>query len=454
VLDQVFDFNVYVSSKRDYRSPTRGAQGNALKTIIGICHLNGYRLIFHTGGQAISYGINDLKLQSGLVMFDKEVSPSQRQHGVEVTGIDATEHTSLVWTYYLANPDVTVKVSDQIFPAVIVPVKRTEKTFIHWYDLKAFASLLQKIHEKDPQRTVKAFCSTFSGTQRILSRLDFSYKRLGEFDSNEDAIEDLYSRLKSLTDPPRANILDKLATGKEALLQIYGANEEACRYKRIRGTYRNGEAEIPYLIEGFLFQSKDGGSGPEIFTSVNGSIPYDNPPFIFPGYEQGTLAGKELWAGSLQGTLDLSGFMRAEGVALYLNFICPVLSFVDKAKTRIDASKFASDLIKVTDFCCKEAIKEVARADRERRQQDRARSVTKRVKNDPKKELMERYFMQGYERASGGYTVTIRQVFYVVRELVNREHGVDLNKGDYNTFTQVTATGFFDRDPELENKIF
>jgi len=36
LIEKILDYNVRVSDKMAYRSPTRGAQGNALKTIIGI----------------------------------------------------------------------------------------------------------------------------------------------------------------------------------------------------------------------------------------------------------------------------------------------------------------------------------------------------------------------------------------------------------------------------------
>jgi DNA topoisomerase VI subunit B len=36
LIEKILDYNVQVSDKMAYRSPTRGAQGNALKTIIGI----------------------------------------------------------------------------------------------------------------------------------------------------------------------------------------------------------------------------------------------------------------------------------------------------------------------------------------------------------------------------------------------------------------------------------
>jgi DNA topoisomerase VI subunit B len=43
VVRKVLDYNIRVSDKAAYRSPTRGAQGNALKTIIGIPYALGSR---------------------------------------------------------------------------------------------------------------------------------------------------------------------------------------------------------------------------------------------------------------------------------------------------------------------------------------------------------------------------------------------------------------------------
>src|SRR5215208_2601805 len=43
VVRRVIDYDVRVSDKAAYRSPTRGAQGNALKTVIGIPYALGSR---------------------------------------------------------------------------------------------------------------------------------------------------------------------------------------------------------------------------------------------------------------------------------------------------------------------------------------------------------------------------------------------------------------------------
>src|SRR5208283_5072904 len=47
LLDQIYtQFDSYVSSKKGYRAPTRGYQGNALKTVIGICAVREFELAF------------------------------------------------------------------------------------------------------------------------------------------------------------------------------------------------------------------------------------------------------------------------------------------------------------------------------------------------------------------------------------------------------------------------
>jgi DNA topoisomerase VI subunit B len=55
ILDNIYDFNLYVSSKRHVRTVSRGAQGNALKTIIALCFKRNLNLYFVTNGKKITY---------------------------------------------------------------------------------------------------------------------------------------------------------------------------------------------------------------------------------------------------------------------------------------------------------------------------------------------------------------------------------------------------------------
>ena len=57
VVRKVLDYNIRVSDKAAYRSPTRGAQGNALKTVIGIPYALGSREPLVVEAQGVSHRI-------------------------------------------------------------------------------------------------------------------------------------------------------------------------------------------------------------------------------------------------------------------------------------------------------------------------------------------------------------------------------------------------------------
>lgn len=451
ILDSIFDFSKYVSSKRFIKSPTRGFQGNALKTVIGVCYLRRYSLLFFSGGKQISYKLNETKIQAGIVHFEKQVQRSKNSTSiVSVKGIqlDPNEMRRAVWTYRFANPDVTFHFNSEVFEAVTEPIKRTEKSFIHWYDLSSFNSLLQAVHQKNPDRTVREFIQTFSGTQRL--RLNFPHKRLSDFSGDMKAVEQLYNELKSSTKKPRPEILKMGITGRDTLFKIYGESKQD-KYKVICGGYQSNEAVVPFVIEGFLLYSNDNDC--KVMTSVNSSIPYEDIPFCFDlGHVE--FCKKEYWIDSLESLLNQSGFINeSEGLTLYLNFISPHIEFTDKSKTQIISHKFKNRLIDLAEYLCKDAIKEIRKTRREQRQFDRERAISP-GKRESKVGLMGKYFEEGYRISSGGFKVVVRQIFYAIRNILNIRHGVDLNKSDYNNvFTQEIVTKYIENHPEFEDKI-
>lgn len=468
VLDDVFNFDVYTSSKRDYRTPTRGAQGNALKTVIGICYLSGYDLFFVTDGKCIRYLVNASKLRASILEFRKVVEDTSQGNCLMIDGIDTEDDltSEYVWklmrSYYLCNPDVRFELDGGWMEPVQEPQHKTERTYIHWYGGRDFEELLQKVHTKDPNRTVKDFSKTFSGTQRVLSKLDFPYKKLSEFVDKEEAIADLYEQLKELTKEPSSQILKRSLIGKETFLAIYG-NPEDYKYKRVFGTYTvsGGKGRyftIPFAIEGFLLTTANQYKPASVVSAVNNSVPYESVPFHFVwsveflvrkfhrNYASGSV--------SLDSILAERGFMEAEGVELYLHVVSPYFQFRDKAKTQINADDFKDELVKTVEYLCRDTIKEVDRARRVRKRFERERAFRK-VKTESKNSLMEKYFWQGLEIAKGDYsTVTPRQMFYVIREIVIKGHDIELKKSDFNTFTQKVITAKFREHPELEDKIF
>src|SRR5215213_5653152 len=67
---KVLNFETRTSDKAAYRSPTRGAQGNALKTVIGIPYALGYPDPIVAEAQGVSHRIRPWVDPAGAVHFD------------------------------------------------------------------------------------------------------------------------------------------------------------------------------------------------------------------------------------------------------------------------------------------------------------------------------------------------------------------------------------------------
>ncbi len=461
ILERIIDFSVYASDKREYRTPTRGYQGNALKTVIAICYLKGFKLEFIYGDQAYYYAIDKSKLNAGIVISEKHVQPTEVEAGyggVKITGVNYNLSDLEIWVnkFRACNPAVTFIVNGEVLPSLVNEHEKTNKTFSHWYDLEKFNQLLQAVALKDPQRTVKQFCSIFAGTQRIVSSLSLEHESMKSLADDPEAVKSLLEQLQSLTKPPTPAILKKHLSGREALFKLLGndAQEADHKYKLILGEFEYEEAVIPYLLEGFLFQTRgEQQEGIKFITAVNNSVPYEEIPFYL-NYGKREFCGKHYNVRSIRSLLDSSGLNEARGLVLFINYVSPFISFTDKAKTQIDADYLADDLLKLLTLLCRDTLKEVDRARRERRTFDRENAIKTKPRIS-KRDYMTYYFKQGYELASGNgqYLTKARQVFYAIREIINRDHGETLNQSDYSTFTQDILTSKFKEDPSLENEI-
>lgn len=110
-LDKIFDFSKYASSKRAFRTVSRGYQGNALKTVIAICHICNYDLYFVTANRKISYELDKVKLKIGIVSFNKQAEHTTLRSGVYFDRIEIEESVikRILFINCLVNPDVTFK---------------------------------------------------------------------------------------------------------------------------------------------------------------------------------------------------------------------------------------------------------------------------------------------------------------------------------------------------------
>lgn len=352
---------------------------------------------FIHGDQAYHYAIDESKLNAGIVQFEKHVQPAEVEAGyggVKITGVnyDLGDLEAWVNKFRACNPAVTFKVNDEVLPSLVNEHEKTGKTFIHWYNLSKFNQLLQAVAFKDPERTVKQFCNIFAGTQRIVSSLSLDHESVKSLSDDPEAVKSLLEQLQSLAKPPTPAIMKKYKSGKESLFKLLRNDDPEAdyKYKMILGEYKYEEAVIPYLLEGFLFQT--GGEqqeGIKLITAVNNSVPYEEMPFNLSDIER-EFCGKSYAFRSISSLLDRVGLNEARGLVLYINYVSPFISFTDKAKTRIDADYFADDLLKLLTLLCRDTIKEVDRARRARRAFVRENAIT------PKNRISKRDYMTYY----------------------------------------------------------
>ena len=146
LLEQIYtQFDSYLSSKKGYRAPTRGYQGNALKTVIGICDIRKFELIFMTReGEEVAYTLD--QTPSGDIGVRRVYIGNTDRHGVAVTGhfrsLCEDDLMLSLRKYHLSNPDVTFSFNGSELAALTPGVKRKETTYISWYDPPSFQELI------------------------------------------------------------------------------------------------------------------------------------------------------------------------------------------------------------------------------------------------------------------------------------------------------------------------
>ena len=89
IVRDIYDFGNYVSQNRNYITASRGKQGNGLKTIISICYIQGFHLLWHTEEGIILEGIIDSEqLKYGKLKVDFSDFGTTDNRGIEIIGFN------------------------------------------------------------------------------------------------------------------------------------------------------------------------------------------------------------------------------------------------------------------------------------------------------------------------------------------------------------------------------
>jgi DNA topoisomerase VI subunit B len=322
-IESILDYTIRVSSREAYVSPTRGAQGNALKTILAM----GYVLDRNNGSNVDAAGITIIESRGIRHQIEFRVDHINSQPKIIHTTAESAIRTGtkltikwpptptdrllkyaeagfrrLVETYGWFNPHLTLR--GEWFGQEFINMEATDPawekwrprnpTSPHWYDESRFQRYLAAHVARDrdlgQDRPVREFiaelrgCSGTAVQRKILAEVGCSHQSLARFFGVEQVNRGGISKLLAATrkyskpvDPKHLGVI-----GIEHLKKLFlasGGNIETFKYQRRTGMTSDG---IPYIVE-FAFGLHQSGlsagvaESRKFITGANWSAGINNP---------------------------------------------------------------------------------------------------------------------------------------------------------------------------------
>jgi anti-sigma regulatory factor (Ser/Thr protein kinase) len=468
---RILNFQTRTSDKAAYRSPTRGAQGNALKTVLGLPCALGLREAVLLEAQGVQHRILAWVDPAGELHLQHEQAAIPARPGTRITlpaPADGQDFNPPFWAkaFALFNPHASVKIrmsrsgsqhahsrmdhpgdvyqATVAFPGGWRKFVPSDPTSAWWYDAADLKRLVFS-HIAEARRGgrdlllrdfVKQFrnLSANAKAKAVCSRFP-SARRLTDFEADEDAVDRLLDVMRQEAKAPSAEILG--AVGEAHVRACFEAWYGVTRwwYRKVAGDVRG----IPFIIEAAVAETTQQGL---LWTGVNFSPTFEDP-----------LASTFL-PGPKVSAYGLHNFLKSAHVvpipdprdetptktAVAVHLVCPVLEFLDRGKTRLKVPPcMAVDIARTLWRVVKELYQE-----EERRRKDAARAARgararERQRTEPRtwtlKDAVFAVLPEAWQHATGHdhYPVSSRFLFYPVRKLIQRWTSKDL---DYDYFSQ------------------
>lgn len=367
-IESVLDYTIRVSSREAYVSPTRGAQGNALKTILAMGYVldlerqrRGYRRVpgvtiieSRSVTHRIEFRVDHVDNQPKIV---HRRSPSPIQVGTRITvrwpptellEASAVNFWRLVEAYVWFNPHLSVRGvwSSREFINVKATNPNWEKwrpsnpTSAFWYDearlQRYLAAHVARDRDLGRSRTVREFIAEFRGLsstviqRAILNEVGCSHQSLKSFFGakrvNRTGVARLLAAMRKYSKPVAPQHLGVI--GAEHLKQRFlaaGGAPDTFQYQCRKGVTDDG---IPYVVEfafGLHQAGLQGGGASRIsVTGANWSAAISNPFRNFGSTGEG-----------LETTLAKVRANAGQPVICALHLAAARVQFADRGKSTI-----------------------------------------------------------------------------------------------------------------------
>jgi hypothetical protein len=450
VVEKLLDFNTRTSDKAAYRAPLRGAQGNALKTVLGIpVALGDDRGCLCIEAAGVIHDIEIWITPAG------EVKHTYRQTPAKTCGtrIETTlppycygmewHPARWIFAYALFNPHASLQIRElppaieqaedeegefldlSFLPTIDFPKDKwrkflpTDTTPASWYTPDEFATLVHLKAAVHPEQPIGDFIREFRGLSRKWRDVSKSVivKTVGELASAPLAIPALHRAMQQSAPLPNPEILGRIGPDhfRQRFDDQYTLLPDRYWYK-----HRFGEVcGMPYLIEVAIAETETGDS--DFFYGLNFSVPFANP-----------LGDTLLLAEGIR-SYGPGNFLRERGVytgcregrplqtVVALHLVMPLLPALDRGKSRLAIPRDLADVVAETlTAASKTLAEEWKRWRRNRNQQSREQVEEQRkhraglmTKKEAAESLMHPLYMDATDNEA--LYVGARDYWYVLR---------------------------------------
>jgi DNA topoisomerase VI subunit B len=356
VVRGVVDFGVRVSSKDAYVSPSRGAQGNALKTILAIPFVL-------SDGTPDPVTITSQGLRHTITVSLDRIAQEPQVHHVSEPDVTVRNGTTvevrlgtpkkavrnrflpLVQGYSLFNPHATITLTlgDTVHEFTRTTDtwtkwKPSDPTSPHWYSPEQFRTLIAAYvaAERRGGRAllVRDFVGQFRGLsstvkrRAVLDGLPLAGLHLHDLVTNGDldrrVIAKLLTRMKTASTPVPPRALGVLGEAHlQTWLETYGGKLQTCRYKRIADI--DEATGLPFVVE-VAFAGRHDRQPRRLLTGINFAPTLADPFRVFKEYGLG-----------LDGLLSSLYVDVGDPVTVVVHLTSPHLNFTDRGKASLEA---------------------------------------------------------------------------------------------------------------------
>jgi DNA topoisomerase VI subunit B len=465
LVRRILDFNTRTSDKVRYRSPTRGAQGNALKTVFGIPFALGSRKPVIIEAKGVRHVVRVRRDAAGTVRVEPEECQVPDRGGTLVAlwlpAGTCQFFSPRRWAraFGLFNPHTTVKFreitagtkhanpptrigkfyrSTVAFPGGWRKFLPTDGTSAWWYGPEELAKLIfghvtNNTRRGERDLTLREFVGQFKGlssSARVKAVCDRfpGIARLSDFEANEGVIPRVLKAMRDAAAAPSPGVLGLVGEDhfRQRFNEWFGVKE--FWYRRSRDTLMVVD-DIPYAFEVAVAVTKKRGA---FFHGVNFSPSFEDP------LANTSLRHAEVAAygtGSFLERTHAHPDHAGEHTAVAIHLVGPALQTLDKGKTRVVVPPaVAKEVARALWLTTKDLYRRWERRKKDAAREERADREREREKRTAEMTLVEAVFRvipEAMDKASGGgeYRVSAHTLFYHVRPLVQQYTSRPLESG-------------------------